>query len=276
MRNWKIEPKNSTVAKYIDCYWFLEKIQSDITHESPKLNPDPAGHLILAKPEQSYLYKLEAITASGYGNHLILPHCKTITMDHRQPFLIFGIKFQVGALYSLELPTALPWLDQVITVTFEKLFQLNTFKQEIITAKIMEQPEVFRDYFDTLLAPFLSKVHEDRHSDLVRRVVVLFSNTHLSEVGEALNCSQRTIERSFVRVTGFTLKQYYSMDRLEALLEYVHKLDASEIDWADTAFQFGFSDQPHLVRYLKSILGSTPGKYAQERDLAIDSYGNFE
>ena len=116
MRNWKIGPKSSTVAKYIDCYCFLEKVHGDITHESPKLNPDPAGHLILSKPQQSYLYKLEAGRASGHGNHLILPHCKTITMDHHQPFLIFGIKFQVGALYSLKFPTAHPLLDKVISV----------------------------------------------------------------------------------------------------------------------------------------------------------------
>ncbi|MGF1755689.1 helix-turn-helix domain-containing protein, partial [Vibrio makurazakiensis] len=45
------------------------------------------------------------------------------------------------------------------------------------------------------------------------------------------------------------------------------------IDWASVALQFGFSDQPHLVRYLKSQLGLTPNTYAKERGLTIDVYG---
>lgn len=277
MKNWKIEPQSSIVAKYIDCYWFLEKIYGDVTHEFPKLNPDPAGHLILSQPQQNYVYSLKTGTANGNGNHMILPHCKTIIMDRRQPFLIFGIKFKVGALYSLQFPTAVPSMDDVVPVDFKNLFQLNTFNQEILVGKIPGKREVCRDYCDTLLLPFLSSVHDDRHSHLARKAMrLLADDTPLSALGDNLNCSQRTVERSFARVTGFTLKQYYSMERLEALLDYVHKLDSTEIDWADTAFQFGFSDQPHLIRYIKSSLGTTPGKYTKERDLAIDSYGNFE
>ncbi len=118
---------------------------------------------------------------------------------------------------------------------------------------------------------------ENRHSTLVRKALELLdADTAISHLGNELNCSQRTVERSFNRVTGFTLKQYHSMQRLESLLDYVYKLNASEIDWADIAYQFQFSDQPHLIRYLKTTLGATPGEYTKERNLAIDSYGNFE
>jgi len=232
-------------------YEKLEKVHGDISHDSPKLNPDPSGHLIL-------------------------PHCKTITMDHRQPFSIFGIKFQVGALYVLKFPTARPLLDQIISDSLETIFELSFFNHASPMSIRMKQPDSCRDYFDKLLAPILSKVHDNRHYNIVRKALALPQNTHLSQLGEALDCSQRTIERSFSRVTGFTLKLYYSMVRLEAFLDYVHKIDSSDIDWADTAFRFGFSDQPHLIRYLKSSLGVTPGKYARDCDLAIDSYGNFE
>ena len=108
MRNWKTAPQNSSVAKFIDCYWLLEKVQSDSGPEHPKLNPDPAGHMILSNPKQGYQYENESGSASGHGSHLILPHCKTVSMDHSQPFLILGIKFQVGALYSVKYPTPHP------------------------------------------------------------------------------------------------------------------------------------------------------------------------
>ena len=247
MINWKIPPKNSSVAKYIDCYWLLEKTQGDFGLEHPKLNPDPAGHLILSKPQQHYQYKYDYISLFGHGSHLILPHRKTVSMDHSQPFLIIGIKFHVGALYSLKLPIPQPLLDQVISVDIEKLFRLEAFNVENRLTQTMEQPKKCRDVLDGLLNTFLSDNHEDRYSKLVRKALTLLSDTPLSKVGAELGYSQRTIERGFLRVTGLTLKQYYSMERLEAMLDYLHKLDAKEIFWSDIALQFGFSDQPHLV-----------------------------
>lgn len=277
MKTWKTAPEASAVARYVNCYWFLEKNHSDGTHGSPKLNPDPAAHLILSPPQQPYSYTLESGTFSGSGSHLILPHNKTMVMDHSHTLLIFGIKFEPGALYSLRFPSIPDTQDEVIPVTFEELFQLNTFNQRKLTGAKSGQKELSRNYCDTLLTPFFSEIDQDRHANLVSKVLkLLSSNIALAELGDHTDCSIRTVERSFSRVTGFTLKQFNTIQRLENLLDYVHKLDTTEIDWADTAFQFGFSDQPHLIRYLKSSLGTTPGKYARERDLAIDSYGNFE
>lgn len=165
MKNWLIPPKDLSVAKYIDCYWLIDKTHNDSGPEYPKLNPDPAGHLILSTPRQAYQYENECGGASGHGCHLILPHCKTISMDHSQPFLILGIKFQVGALYAIKYPTAHPLLDQVISVDVETLFQLDRFNEDEILNYNTGQSHVFRDLIDTLLTPFFSKIHEDRHSE---------------------------------------------------------------------------------------------------------------
>ncbi|MGS0676028.1 helix-turn-helix domain-containing protein [Shewanella sp. 125m-1] len=75
---------------------------------------------------------------------------------------------------------------------------------------------------------------------------------------DKLYCSQRTLDRSFQRVTGLPLKQCQSMNRLEKMLEYVYQRDSAELDWVDVAFKFGSSEQPHLIRYLKKLLGFTP------------------
>jgi len=53
-------------------------------------------------------------------------------------------------------------------------------------------------------------------------------------------------------------------------------LAGESVNWADIATKFKFSDQPHLIRYLKNNIGATPGEYARQRDLSIDIYGNFE
>jgi AraC-like DNA-binding protein len=276
MRNWKIPPKNLSVAKYVDCYWLLEKSQGDLAPEHPKLNPDPAGHLILSESQQRYQYEHESLSAVGHGSHLILPHCKTISIDHTQPFLIVGIKFHVGALYSLKLPTAQPLLDQVISINTKELFQVEKFSIAKVLAQAINRAELCRDTLDELLIRYLLDSHEDRHSNLVRNALAIPSSTSISKMGAELGCSQRTVERGFLRVTGLTLKQYHSMERLDAMLNHLHTLEEKHISWANIAHQFGFSDQPHLIRYLKSNIGNTPGEYLKLRDLVIDAYGNFE
>ena len=65
------------------------------------------------------------------------------------------------------------------------------------------------------------------------------------------------------------------MNRLEAILEFLYQREQSDIDWVDIAYQFGFSDQPHLIRYLKKQLGLTPQDYALQRGFTIDVYGGI-
>lgn len=272
MRSMKISPENAGVAKYVDCYWLLEKTINDSSPNFPKLNPDPAAHLILSHPTQYYQYEQIAMQAKGQGSHLILPHRKTLVMDHSHAFLVIGIKFHVGALYSLSFLFGQTGLDEVIGLDINELFGLE---MEALTP-LLSQPKVLRDALDECLISYLDKSDEDKHSGLIQKMLPILAKTPLSEVGVVMGCAQRTIERSFLRVTGLTLKQYQSMNRLEDVLNYLHGLKDASINWSDCAARFGFSDQPHLIRYLKSEIGSTPGNYIKQRDLAIDAYGNFE
>ncbi|MCP3926952.1 MAG: AraC family transcriptional regulator [Desulfobacterales bacterium] len=276
MKNWKIEPKDSKTAEYIDLYWFLEKTQNDSSSKYPRMNPDPAGHLILSNPRRYYQYSNKSFSQSGHGNHLILPHCETITINHSQSFQIIGIKFKVGALYSLKIPTHNPILDQVINIDINTIFHPEALKETKILMQKIDKPEICRDMLDKLLGKVIISNVEDKHSKLIQKIIKLVPDIPLSEMASELNCSKRTIERSFLRVTGFTLKQYYTMQRLDAMLDYLYQLNKKDIKWAEIALQFGFSDQSHLIRYLKNSIGNTPGEYTKHRNLIVDAYGNFE
>lgn len=276
MKNWKLHPHNSNVAEYIDCYWFLERQNKDRILEYPKLNPDPAAHLILASAGQEYQFDYGSEPSKGKGSHWIFPHCKTLVMDHSRSFTILGIKFHVGALYSLNIKPKQPVIDQIIEFDINQITRSKGIQESELLMTAEKDSERCREILDKLLAPWLFDTHQDRHSQLVKRAYPLLSDIPVSQMGEALQCSQRTIERSFLRVTGLTLKQCQSMDRLEAMLQHLQNLEEKDIDWADVANLFGFSDQSHLIRYLKTNIGKTPVKYVQQRDLAIDIYGDFE
>jgi AraC-like DNA-binding protein len=276
MIHWLKTPKSLDVAKYIECYWLLERTADAAGDKYPRLNPDPCAHFILSPANQTFKYTINNKIHQGKGSHLLYPYCKTLQLDHSKPLICLGIKFRVGALYSLaHNNAALPLLDTVNEMSNDQIQNSVQGANQIneILAIAKTQPDKCCDKLDELLMPWLLKYVEDRHSELTRKILPLLANNPINKLSELLNCSQRTLERSFLKVTGISLKQCQSMNKLEQILEYLYQRDKSDIDWVDVAYQFGFSDQPHLIRYLKKQIDLTPKDYAQQRGLAIDVYG---
>lgn len=63
--------------------------------------------------------------------------------------------------------------------------------------------------------------------------------------------------RTFQRTLGLTPHDY----QIQARVRVAHKLLRRNDRLADVAVQVGFSDQAHLTRVFKSIMGATPGQY---------------
>jgi len=276
MINWLRLPQTSHVAKYIERFWFLEKKEESTSYNFPKLNPDPSAHLIIASESYSFKYDIKDPSLSGNGSHWVFPHRKTFEMDHSNAFAIIGIKFHIGALYSLDMGDVTPAINQVSQLDIDLLFRTNSVDTEGVLNLAKVHPEECYKTLENALLPWLMQSQQDTNSLLAQRVLPLLADTQISELGNQLHCSQRTLERNFLKVTGLTLKQCQSMIRLEAMLEHLYQMDIEDIDWADVAYGFGFSDQPHLIRYLKSTIGATPGEYAKLRNLTIDIYGGVE
>lgn len=293
MLHWLQHPAQTDIADYIECYWFIEKQSESESYQYPKLNPDPSAHLIISPSQQNYHYDMNPGTAKGTGSHLLYPHKKTLQLDHSQPFVHLGIKFHIGALYSLfSSSSQRTLLDHVTPIrpsstSDDDLLSINTATNDLVSSELIlegfdgqpliklarENPQQCCNQLDTLLQPWLSNTREDQHSQLTRKALKAIDTSTISQLSSLLYCSQRTLERSFSRVTGLTLKQCQSMRKLEAMLEYLYQRESNDIDWVEVAFRFGFSDQPHLIRHLKKELGITPTAYEKERGLTIDVYG---
>jgi AraC-like DNA-binding protein len=276
MIRWVNPPKLAKLSKYIEAYWYLEKSSNVGTIERPKLNPDPSAHLILSLVNQPYQYNFQDKSFRGNGSHWLYPHCQTFELTHTQSFSCLGIKFKVGALYSLNnLHFSQALLGTVVEQNFDVLVDTNLVSENALLDLAKREPELCIGKLDVLLAPLMAKCHEDKHSEITRQIIPLLANESIKQLGEKLGCSQRTLERSFLKVTGLTLKQCQSIDKLEAILEYLYQRNKSEINWGDIAYQFGFSDQPHMIRYLKQHINLTPKNYAQQRGFTIDVYGGL-
>lgn len=275
MIRWLMSPKLKEVAKYIDCYWYLEKPTGGFEH--PKLNPDPSAHLILSSQNQTYQYAIKDDVYKGKGSHWLYPYSNTIELNHAESFACIGIKFRVGALYSLNnVPFTQVLVNTVNTNNVEIFKDTADIREDDLLVKAKVYPDKCIEILDQILLPLLANCNEDKHSEITRKTLPLLTDEPINKLADMLFCSQRTVERSFLKVTGFTLKQCQSMNKLEAILEYLYQRKQCDINWGDIAYQFGFSDQPHLIRYLKQQINLTPKNYTQQRGFTIDVYGGVK
>jgi len=255
--------------------WYLEVEEGDALSHQPLLIPNPRCHLVISPPDQTYHYSGSAMESLGSGSHLLTVIDQPLKLGDSAPLKRLGITFQPGALYRLysDASTALnrcgwfPWLESLLpSPSHEMLLSLQSSDQVL---------PVLRQHLDGLVL----NQQADGYLELTTRVLsILEQHEGLTseELAQQCHCSKRTLERGFKRVTGLTLKQYQVMLRLERLVLKLYALGEDELEWADLAQEYGFTDQPHLIRHLRQLLGKTPGSYLKARDLTIDIYGDFD
>lgn len=94
----------------------------------------------------------------------------------------------------------------------------------------------------------------------------------VTDTAERLGCSTRQLQRHTRTAFG------YGPQRLARVLRLVEltRLVESDREWSDLAYASGFSDQAHLSREVRDLVGVTPTQWRQERvrsvqDVASDA-----
>lgn len=84
-------------------------------------------------------------------------------------------------------------------------------------------------------------------------------DVRISELETKTGMSARQLERKFKREIGVSPKTFARIERFKAVMSFAEQ--CSQPDWAEVAADFGYSDQPHLVREFKSFAGCTPQQH---------------
>jgi AraC-like DNA-binding protein len=78
-----------------------------------------------------------------------------------------------------------------------------------------------------------------------------------------LGVSDRHLRRMIQAETGITPRRFWRVQRFHALLRAADRVAAPA--WAALAAQYGYADQPHLIRELHELAGVTPSRLLAER-----------
>jgi hypothetical protein len=104
----------------------------------------------------------------------------------------------------------------------------------------------------------------DSVEDFVRRLMTteaVEANRLVASVvsGHPDAATERTLQRHFLKTTGLTLKTYGQIARARRALTML----SAGTPAAEVAYALGYSDQPHLIRSLRTFMGTTPGQVAR-------------
>ncbi|WP_434339780.1 helix-turn-helix domain-containing protein [Motilimonas cestriensis] len=273
MITWKHQIES--IKHLVDWVWYLEVKQGESMAFMPQLIPNVNAHYIITPSTQTYDYQNKVSHFVGTGSHLITPSTQTLILNDDAPLTRLGIRFTPTALYQLQQQES-GVIDQCLELDWLAHLLSSSDYQSLIVegekAAILERVE--QD-----LQPLMKSVQRDRSVILVEKALALIEqhNGLFTSDNLAQQCftTKRTLERAFKKTVGIGIKQYQSIVKFEALFMHLHQ-QPNKANWAEMASQFGFSDQPHLIRQMKQIIGVTPSGYLNARDLVIDAYGDFE
>jgi AraC-like DNA-binding protein len=111
----------------------------------------------------------------------------------------------------------------------------------------------------------LARLHPRREPgpqvrEAVRLIRATGGRVRVRWLADHVNLSVSQLERSFKRYVGFGPKLLARLTRASELA--ADAMAASSPDWASLAYTYGYSDQAHLVRDFRELLGLTPSAFA--------------
>ena len=184
---------------------------------------------------------------------------------------IVGVRFRPGAFRSFWSGELSTLQDRYLPVS-DVLVDLDDVALETLLAQ--DDDAVMDRLEDLLLAR--CPVEDDaiaRLDAILRAVEGDDGLATVSDVAKVFRCSERTLQHLFRTYVGIGLKWFLQRRRLLAAAERVRALETP--DWADIAYELGYSSQQHFITDFRTVTGETPVQYgaALRRSRAPDQAG---
>ncbi|MDC8829476.1 AraC family transcriptional regulator [Alteromonas gilva] len=227
----------------VEQFWFVDWQLPDGHGHTQQNLPDPNFHLVIDKGVARLLgpvSKVYAYPMHGTGR-------------------ILGVKFNIGALASLLTAPVTEYVDKEIPAA--GCFGSNTDR---LVAQLADAPddEAMLATLHHFLRPFDSPpdpalLHTAEMLELIKHNSGISTVALLSQYS---GYSVRTLQRNFQHYVGLSPKWLVRKYRLHDALA---SLEDRRTSIADVVALLDYSDQSHLIRDFKTMLGVTPGSYTK-------------
>jgi len=105
----------------------------------------------------------------------------------------------------------------------------------------------------------------DPNIDIINQIIHAIETERLETVGDVsrwIGKSERWLQQLFQDYIGIGVKWQLQRNKLLAAASAIREYDNP--DWADMAYELGYSSQQHFITDFKRVLGKTPLQYKKE------------
>lgn len=235
---------NALLANLVEQFWLVDwLIAGGKSHVQQNL-PDPNFHLVFEK---------------GVAR-LVGPVSKVYSYHMQACGRVIGVKFNPGVLkYHLCQPVA-SYVDteSAASVCFSK--QVNALATALTNLNGDEQ---IVDMLQSFLTPYARKLSDKalHITAIIQHIKACPEIVTVKDLVHYCGYPERTLQRHFKQYVGLSPKWLIRKYRLHEVLD---RLERQDCDIAEQVVRLGYTDQSHLIRDFKSILGVTPTRYANQ------------
>ena len=238
----RFEPSQS-LSPFIEHYWAVTwDRQPRVLRETV---PHPSVHMVF-EPSHSQLHGI---------------HLKRFSRWIEGSGRVLGVKFRPGGFR--------PFFQKDVRFLTNKIVHpASAFGQPIIQLETvvaeLSSVEAAFDRIDSFLTQIGPSATEE--VELANRIVQVISTdrsmTRVELVSEKFGIGLRTLQRLFLGYVGVSPKWVIQRFRLIEAAERMRDT-SHQMDYAMLALELGYSDQSHLIRDFKVMVGMTPAQYRQ-------------
>jgi AraC-like DNA-binding protein len=255
----RIKP-GAEAAQYVEFYWTLEDSA-----------PAAAAQIVISDGRTGIIINFaQPFESAASGAWTCQPQCFFVGQITRPLLLrpsgctaIIGIQFRPSG--------AAPVLGLPMTGLADSEIDLQDLSQKLHQefARIRDFSSMSRalQALDPLISSLANRnrLHDDQLSQAIAMIHRSGGLINIDSVAQSAGWSARHLQRQFKDRVGVSPKFFARMQRFQGVLR---AMDDPTLNWANTANQYGYFDQAHLIRYFRQFAGKPPTALLdQELDL---------
>lgn len=231
-------------SAHIDWYWIVEWSVPDGEEREQKILPYPSVHLVLER-------RASAVFGVVTG---------TFTRALKGTGRAFGVKFRPGAFGPFLGDAVASITDRSIPI--ERIFDIDVVALE---DDVLDAGDVdgMVDRFEAFMVERLPEVDDD--VVLVRSILTYIDDDDsvmtADDVATRFHLHPRKLQRLFHRHVGVGPKWIVTRKRIHEAAERLRT--GKGVDLAALAVDLGYYDQAHFIRDFRTLVGTTPERYAR-------------
>jgi AraC-like DNA-binding protein len=239
-------PPGPFLAGLVECFWTSTVPTPPRTSSFHRVLPDGCMDLLF-----------DFTTVGSRRSSVIGTMTRALTVTTTGPVDLLGVRFRPGGLSAFLTLDAAELTDARVDLTsfwgqlagelWQRLGEATAANRVWLLQEALASRANGRIKVDTF-------IHH-----CVARIEAACGALRIGDLEKTTGLSTRQLERKFARHLGISPKTFSRVVRFKSVAAVTARSDPP--DWVTLAGDFGYADQPHLVREFKAFSGLTPVEY---------------